>query len=116
MKDNRLIALFKLLHAMKHHPEWSPEKIVKVSVWKCKRYIRRHGDLLEAIKWPCDYEEFMKRKSGLANVPSEYYHNHRADTFRGMRDKESLSMEVTESMMIQYLVKPIKKSISQPAK
>lgn len=110
MKDSRIVSLFKLLHAMKHHPEWSPEKIVKISLWKCKRYMRRHGDHLEAIRWACDYEDFMRRKSGFANVPPEDYHNHRVDAFRIMRDKESLSMDATESIMIQYLIAPIRKS------
>ena len=44
MKDKRIVALCAILFSMKHHPEWSPEKMVRISVSKCKRFIKRYDE------------------------------------------------------------------------
>ena len=46
---------------MKHHPEWSPEKMVRISVSKCKRFIKRYDEtFLDRIN---EYNEFYGKIS-----------------------------------------------------
>lgn len=112
MKDKRIVALCALLFSMKHHPEWSPEKMVRISVSKCKRFIKRYDEtFLDRIN---EYNEFYGRIENDHFLPAYLYQHKKVKRYVDMGNKERLSYDAIHDFIKEYLIDPIVRSASQP--
>ena len=97
---------------MKHHPEWSPEKMVKMSISKYKRHAKRNDE--EQLDRIDIYKTHYLRMEGNIHFPIEMYQNKKIKRYIGMIDKENLSYHAIYDFIKKYLVDPIARSASQP--
>ncbi len=111
MKDKRIVALCALLFSMKHHPEWSPEKMVRISVSKCKRFIKRYDEtFLDRIN---EYNEFYGRIENDHFLPAYLYQHKKVKRYVDMGNKERLSYDAINDFIKEYLIDPIARSAIQ---
>ena len=105
MKDKRIVALCALLFSMKHHPEWSPEKMVRISVSKCKILIKRYDEtFLDRIN---EYNEFYGRIENDHSLPAYLYQHKKVKRYVDMGNKEQLSYDAIHDFIKEYLIDPI---------
>ena len=111
MKDKRIVALCALLFSMKHHPEWSPEKMVRISVSKCKRFIKRYDEtFLDRIN---EYNEFYGRIENDHFLPAYLYQHKKVKRYIAMGNKEQLSYDAIYDLIEKYLIDPIMKTANR---
>ena len=111
MKDKRIVALCALLFSMKHHPEWSPEKMVRISVSKCKRFIKRYDEtFLDRIN---EYNDAYRRIDNDYFLPIRMYNHKKVKRYVDMGNKEQLSYDAIHDFIKEYLIDPIARSAIQ---
>ena len=105
MKDKRIVALCALLFSMKHHPEWSPEKMVRLSISKCERFIKRHDEKeLDRIN---GYNEAYGRIENDHYLSANLYQHKKVKRYIDMGNKEQLSYDAIYELIKKYLIDPI---------
>ena len=111
MKDKRIVALCALLFSMKHHPEWSPEKMVRLSVSKCKRVIKRYDE--KEVDRVNGYNEFYGRIENDHYLSANLYQHKKVKRYIAMGNKEQLSYSAIYDLIEKYLVNPIMKTANR---
>ena len=111
MKDKRIVALCALLFSMKHHPEWSPEKMVRISVSKCKRVIKRHDE--KEVDRVNGYNEFYGRIENDHYLSANLYQHKKVKRYIDMGNKEQLSYSAIYDLIEKYLINPIMKTANR---
>ena len=108
MKDKRIVALCALLFSMKHHPEWSPEKMVRLSISKCKAKAKSERDFykkeLDRIN---GYNEAYGRIENDHYLSANLYQHKKVKRYIDMGNKEQLSYDAIYELIKKYLIDPI---------
>ena len=108
MKDKRIVALCAHLFSMKHHPEWSPEKMVRLSVSKCKRVIKRYDE--KEVDRVNGYNEFYGRIENDRFLSANFYQHKKVKRYIAMGNKEQLSYSAIYDLIEKYLIDPIERT------
>ena len=111
MKDKRIVALCALLFSMKHHPEWSPEKMVRLSISKCKRFIKRYDE--KEVDRVNGYNEFYGRIENDRYLSANLYQHKKVKRYIAMGNKEQLSYDAIYDLIEKYLINPIMKTANR---
>ena len=111
MKDKRIVALCALLFSMKHHPEWSPEKMVRLSVSKCNRFIKRYDE--KEVDRVNGYNEFYGRIENDYYLSANLYQHKKVKRYIAMGNKEQLSYDAIYDLIEKYLINPIMKTANR---